>query len=202
LYVLDEGPKSFPLITDNGFSVVASGRPGKFARRGDMALQNLVCAALHEVGGSFFHIGPLDAVWIREIQDHLAGNGIDKSRFVYLGQVPSLWQELLKIDGAFFLGSAPVAGGRAAIEAQGAGYPVLFFNGEHGGPLAENYSLFADPTLGWRNATDLRRLLREVGPRHAELSAASRLFYAENYSRVPFREAVRGLCAREHELIA
>ena len=105
--------------------------------------------------GSYFHIGPLDEAWVAELRSHLASQGLDPQRFVYRGLVPSLWAELQQLDAACYLGSAPVGGGRAAVEAQGCGYPLVFFNGQEQGSLLANYGLYADQELGWGDVLDL-----------------------------------------------
>jgi hypothetical protein len=193
MHVQDRGKKRFSRVKGRAFSVVTSGRAGKFTRHGEMALHRWVRAALQAVDGQFFHIGPLPEGWVQEIRDHLAEQGIDPTRFVYLGLVTSLWSTLLQIDAAFYLGSAPVAGGRAAIEAQGAGYPVLFFTGFTSGPLVENYSLFADRSLGWHDPDSLAQLLTKVAPRHAQLSKDARRYYVEHFSHKHYQRCVAEL---------
>lgn len=193
MHVPDQGLKRFVRFQGQAFSVVTAGHPAKFVRSGPMALQRMVSSSLQAIDGRFFHVGPLDADWIAEIRAHLASQQLDPQRFVSLGQVPSLWKTLLEIDAAFYIGSAPVAGGRGSIEAQGCGLPILFFNGFETGPLVENYSLFADPALGWRDVEELGALLRNVGTRHAKLSKAARHHYTTRYSRERFRRVTADL---------
>jgi len=193
MHVPDLGLKRSMRFKGQDFSVVTAGHPAKFVRSGPMALQHMVSAALQAVDGRFFHVGPLDADWIDEIRAQLVAQQIDPQRFVPLGQVPSLWKTLLEIDAAFYIGSAPVAGGRGSIEAQGCGLPILFFNGFETGPLVENYSLFADPALGWRDVGELGALLRSVGARHTKLSKAARHHYTARFSRERFRRVTADL---------
>lgn len=195
MHVEDQGVRPVPVFKRRGFSVVTSGHPAKFVRAGEFALQEIVMTALRSITGTFFHIGPLDEAWVGEIRAYLARNAVDASRFVHLGLVPSVWAALKQIDAAFYLGSAPVAGGRASVEAQGCGLPVLFFNGFETGPLVENYSLFADGSLGWSGMDQLGALLQTVGPRHAELSAQARRFYEANFSREKFQQALAEILA-------
>jgi hypothetical protein len=195
MHVEDLGCKPAAAVQGQQFSVVTSGHPAKFARSGEFALHEIVRAALGAVRGRFFHIGPLDDEWIAQIRAHLARHDLDPARFVPMGMVPSVWAALKTIDAAFYLGSAPVAGGRASVEAQGCGLPVLFFNGFATGPLVENYSLFANPSLGWSGVEALSALLRRVGDRQLELSAEARRFYEANFSREKFQGALAQLLA-------
>ena len=193
MYVEDLGAQHIGPVTGGDFSVVTSGHPAKFTRTGPFSLKEIVLACLQVAQGSFFHIGPLEASWITEIRTHLAQHGIDGERFVHLDQVSSVWSELLRVGAAFYIGSAPVAGGRASVEAQGCGLPVLFFNGFETGPLLENYSLFAEPALGWASVRELGDLLRTLGPQHRDLSARARRFYVESFSRERYLESLQSL---------
>jgi len=185
LYVPDAGEKRFTHLRNNAFSVVTSGSPIKFVRTGEMALQNIVHAVLTSVSGQFFHIGQIEEDWIYEIKIYLQRNGIDPIRYVQLGWVDSLWDKLASLDAHFYLGSAPVGGGRAAIEAQGCGYPVIFFRNEPGSVLAVD-SLFASKQLGWTTLAELSALLRAIGSQQMHLSEQARSFYDQCYSREKF----------------
>lgn len=193
LYIADRGAKRFAAVQGMDYSVVTSGHPAKFARHGALALQELVATALDTLRGRFFHIGPIDEAWVAEIRVHLGRRGLDASRFVPLGLVPSVWDTLKEIDAAVYIGSAPVSGGRAAIEAQGCGYPVLCFNGFASGSLLADYSSYADPALGWADPQQLAQVLSRVGDQHAALSRQARAFYEAEFSRARFRKVLNGL---------
>ena len=190
LYVPDAGKRQFAPLGNNGFSVVTSGTHVKFARTGELALQNIAQTVLDNVRGLFFHIGSIEGEWVAEIRSHLELNRIDPRRFAPLGPVPSLWDALGKLDGHLYLGSAPDGGGRAAIEAQGCGYPVAFFRANQPGPIQEVDSLYADKQLGWSNLVELSALLRAFWPQQARLSEEARAFYDERFSRGPFVRAL------------
>jgi SAM-dependent methyltransferase len=195
LHVSDRGVARWPQpVRGRGFSVATSGHAAKFARDGAVALQAIVRATLSAIDGRFFHIGPLDDAWRDEIRSHLAAHGLDADRFVALGSVPSVWQALKDCGAAFYIGSAPVSGGRAAVEAQGCGLPVLCFTGFAADSLLADFSSYADPgALGWRDVHELTQRLAEVGARHAALSAQARRFYEREFSRARLRAAVRAL---------
>lgn len=195
IHAPDLGVKTFGTVRGLDYSIVTSGHPAKYARNGEFALGRIVEATLNTVRGNFFHIGPLPADWVAAIRAQLQGSGIDPARFVHLGLVPSVWQCLKEIDAAVYLGSAPVGGGRASIEAQGCGYPVLYFKGIEAGRLMTSYSVFAEQSLGWASVDELRGLLPSIASRHAELSAQARRFYEAGFSQQSFRQALKEICA-------
>ncbi|MFN9451100.1 MAG: hypothetical protein ACK58U_15760 [Rubrivivax sp.] len=191
LYVADQGLKAFAALQDPRYSVVTSGTHIKFARSGPVALQTLAQTVLSSVGGRFFHIGPLDAEWLAEIQRHLAAQGLDPARFVPLGSVPSLWQTLLQLDAQLYLGSAPAGGGRAAIEAQGCGYPVVFYRSDvQASTTLRVDSVYASKCLGWSTLEELREVLLQFPAQQRALCAEARALYDGHYSHASFMAAL------------
>ena len=186
LYVADGGVKEFKPIEGSNFSVVTAGTHIKFARSGPVALQDIARTVLSCVSGQFFHIGTLDEGWVQEIKAYLERHNIDHNRFVALGPVLSVWGTLAGLSAHLYLGSAPVGGGRSAIEAQGCGYPVAYYKVTDQGPAIGADSIYASPALGWTDLSSLTAVLRAVGPGHAHLSAAARLRYEQKYSRQEF----------------
>jgi hypothetical protein len=195
LYVADQGLKFFSTVAGTDYSVVTAGRPGKFARNGELALSKIIATTLSTVRGMHYHIGPLDAEWQQEIKTTLSQRGLSSERFISLGAVPSLWSTLLEIDAAVYIGSAPVSGGRGAVEAQGCGLPVLPFTGFEPGSLLADFSSYADVGLGWSDLLSLTDQLRSLGNRHTQLSRAAREFYEAQFSHDGFRRQVKRLSA-------
>ena len=199
LYVPDQGQQKPPLLRGMDFSVVTSGRAGKFSRTGECSLAAIASTVLSTIEGHFIHIGPLDNDWITAIRARLSADGIVPERFITLGVVSSLWQCLKHTEAAFYLGSAPIGGGRAAIEAQGCALPVLYFTGIEKGPLIENFTVYANPSLGWSNLESLRRVLVESAPKQRELAEQARAYYESHFSLVCFRQALAGILAPQEE---
>jgi len=191
LHVQDRGKKDFPPITGSNFSAVTSGTHIKFARTGEMSLQNIAQTVLSCIQGNFFHIGEIDHEWVAEIKSYVASVGLEPDRFVPLGQVPSVWNTLANLDAHIYIGSAPKGGGRAAIEAQGCGYPLLFFRVDDQGPALGSDSLYASKQLGWSTLAELSTLLVEVGIQHKALSLAARALYEQHYSRDEFTRVLK-----------
>jgi hypothetical protein len=191
LYVRDGGLKPFAPRAPGQFSVVTSGTEVKFQRQGPVALSALVAAALSVIAGNFFHIGPLNADWQAEIRQALAAQGIAPERFQALGSVPSLWQALHGLDAHVYIGSAPVGGGRAAIEAQGCGYPLLFYRTPERDALTAVDSIYADADWGWTTCEELQQRLRGLsGGGLPEASRKARALYDSQYSIACFRDVM------------
>ena len=192
LHVPDAGLRAFAPITGRAWSVVTSGSHIKFAREGKVALQALARTVLQGCDGRFVHIGPLAEDWQAEIRVHLAAEGLDPARFVALGPVPSLWQALAGLEAHLYLGSAPAGGGRAAIEAQGCGFPVAFYRSDvEASTTLKVDSVYASPALGWASLDELKQLLADFPARQAHFSGAARALYEARYSRACFLDVVR-----------
>lgn len=193
LFVADQGCVTMPPLNGMAFNVVTAGRAGKFSQEGPVSLQHLIATTLQTIEGRHIHIGPLSAEWLQDIERHLITRGIDPSRFVHVGAVPSLWGTLKQIDAAVYIGSAPVSGGRGAIEAQGCGYPVLPFTGFEAGSLLADYSSYADLSLGWADLDTLRQQLLALPARHPQLCSQARAFYDAHFSLTQFHDTVQAL---------
>lgn len=197
-HVADRGCKPLDTqaaSTGSRISVVMSGRMGKFAENGPVALPKIISTALRSVDGQFFHIGPLSDGMLATIHDQLARDSIETKRFVHLGSVDSLWLALKALDAQIYIGSAPFSGGLSAVEAQGCGYPVLPFTGFEAGSLLADYSSYADPGLGWKDLDELAAQLKAIAPRCAELGNQARRFYEENFSVAVFQARIRQIMA-------
>ena len=197
LYVKDLGRR--PFLTPSRktpFSVVTAGRAAKFSMQGPVALPNIVSSVLRTIDGRFHHIGPLDDGSRQQIRKHLINQDIDPARFVTHGEVPSLWLALKQLDAHAYLGSAPVSGGRGAIEAQGCGYPVLPFSGFESGSLLADYSSYADMALAWHDLPTLVERLKALPSRLQDASDRARTFYEARFSQQVFRDTLEHLAGQ------
>ena len=194
LFVADLGRKVKIRPANAEISAVTSGSSNKFLRDGVLALQNIVRAVLTTIDGSFFHIGQIDEDWANDIKVHLVQEGIDPTRYVLLGSVPSLWKTLAEIEADVYIASAPLGGGRAAIEAQGCGYPVLFYSDSSQRSALGTVSLYARSELGWSDVTQLREILARLQPDLLpELADAARDLYETRYSETQFKDAIKAM---------
>ena len=112
----------------------------------------VICRVLLATQGEHLHIGYLSAEYLEQVHTQLAKKGIGKERFVHVPWVPSVWRTL--IDQNVDLSSWPLGGGKALIEAMGAGIPTLlhvnYRSRFHGG-----FDLAYEGALTWRTPEEL-----------------------------------------------
>lgn len=203
LYVPDQGCKPHVARELAEVSIVTSGNPHKYSRGGPLAYGRIVLTACQTLGGAFHHIGALPDDWVEEIRLGLAAQGLDAERFVYHGPVPSLWAALKDINADVYLTSAPTGGGRAAIEAQGCGYPMVFHRtpAEAGRPLFVT-DVYQPSAPSWSTLAELPVALRAAAQDSAAQSQASRGFYDRHFSEASFTEALADVLRHGEALTA
>ncbi len=188
----DFGEKTFTYPIQ-GFATVTAGSAGKFAMDGELSLSGIVLTSLKTCGGKHYHFGDLSAEQEQVVRDGLTKASMDHALFVYLGNVPSLWEGLLTIDAHIFLGSAPTPGGKSNLEAAGAAYPLLAYV-----PVDAPRYLYvgaeAQVGLTWSTLEELVLGLRKVMGEHVKLSQQSRQFYVSNCSSDTFKQKLMQLC--------
>jgi predicted O-linked N-acetylglucosamine transferase (SPINDLY family) len=188
----DLGAKTFDYPIQQ-FSTVTAGSAGKFTMTGDLSLSSIIRASLTTCGGKHYHFGELSAEQVQLIQDSLVQASIDPALFVYVGNVPSLWESLLAIDAHIFLGSAPTPGGKSNLEASGAAYPLLAYVPADA-PRYLYVGAEAQIGLMWSTLNTLTVGLRTVMAEHAKFSQQSRQFYVSNFSSDTFKQKLIQLC--------
>jgi len=188
----DLGAKRFDYPIQQ-LSTVTAGSAGKFLMNGELSLSGIVRASLQICGAKHYHFGELSAEQVQMIQNDLTQAAIDPTLFVYLGNVPSLWEGLLAIDAHIFLGSAPTPGGKSNLEAAGAAYPLLAYVPSD----APRYLYVgAEAKIGvtWSTLDELGLGLRKIMAEHAQFSQQSRQFYVSNCSSEKFKQKLMQLC--------
>jgi hypothetical protein len=191
--VHDLGPKVFASQPSlDRFTVVCAGSEVKFTFDGPFCYPDIICDLLSTTNAHIIHIGVVIDGWLERIYGKMNDKGIDTNRFVYMPPVDSLWDTLKKLDAHLYLGSFPVLGGRGAIEAQGCGYPTLFFNGNPA-PDGQYWDLFSSPSLGWSNSKELAYKCTNAILNFSELSRLSREHFLATQSFNVFRAIVEDL---------
>lgn len=188
----DCGTKTFnyPIKT---FSTVTSGSFGKFTMSGELSLSNIIKETLSVCGGQHYHFGDIPAEQLAHIYKTLSDASLNVESFIYMGNVPSLWESLLAVDAHIFIGSAPKRGGKSEIEAQGASYPLLIYKDV-------NESRYLNVASGnktatyWSTLIELRLGLLGIARNHKAFSKQSRQFYLTNYARENFEHTLSNLC--------
>lgn len=191
LHVHDQGARPQPRRAPDQASVATCGAPQKYARSGPLAYPSIVAAVLGTIGGPLHHIGPLPDDAVADVRAHLARRGIAPERFRHVGAVPSLWRCLHELDADLYLTSAPLGGGRAAIEAQGCGMPIVYFDPRDSGQPLLARDVYNGSAHGWSTVEELPRALRAALADAPAQSAASRAFYDAGFSSAAFATAIQ-----------
>jgi protein O-GlcNAc transferase len=187
----DQGAKSFiyPIKT---FSTVTAGTFAKFQTTGALSLASIVMASLQISRGHHYHFGEIPSEQLALIYAAINEAGYKDDHFVYMGNVPSLWQALLEIDAHIFIGSAPVMGAKSDIEAQGAGYPLLAYKEKHS-PRHLNVGSHSAETIYWSNIDEFKHGLEKTMSSHQHLSQSARDFYLTSCSEEQFKQVIKNL---------
>lgn len=185
---VDQGIKTFD-YTSGKLNTVTAGTFAKFKTEGAIAFQELVCQALYLGEGQHYHFGEIQAPVLQQVRDYLTQKGLDVARFVYMGNVPSLWQALLEIDAHVFIGSAPIMGAKSDIEAQGAGYPLLAFKALDC-PRHLNVGSHAPETIYWHDMETFIAGLKALNADHSKYAKAARTYYEQACSMNAYQEVL------------
>lgn len=184
----DLGCKDFT-APHSACGTVTAGSFGKFKTEGAIALAHIICQCLQLTNGKHYHFGEIPPQMLVQLQTYLQQQGVDASRLVYAGNVPSLWKALLAIDAHVFIGSAPIMGAKSDIEAQGAGYPLLAYKALDC-PRHMNVGSHGPHTHYWHDMQSLREGLAAIMANHAPLSLASRTYYEQSCSMQSYQHAL------------
>ena len=191
----DLGPRSADSFGRAPIRTCTAGGPEKFARNEANYLyvyEDLAPLIPATTGGVHVHIGPLPDATLEKIRGGLQALGVPPDRFVHQPFAPNLWQALLSLGIDVYVGSFPLGGGRATVEAMGAGLPLcihsnyrsIFFSAEN-----EVY----DGAMIWRTPRQLTDQLRALTPeRLASHARASRLHYEQNHLLEHLAAAMKG----------
>jgi hypothetical protein len=112
-------------------------------------------------GGTHIHIGALSPRMLAVIARGMKELGIAPDRFIHIKFVPSLWQALLDLEVDVYLGSFPLGGGRASVEAMGAGMPLIIHSNYRSCLLSVEFDVYPD-TMMWRTQEELLAYLRDL----------------------------------------
>ena len=141
-------------------------------------------------GGTHIHIGPLKPEVIEDITKRLDAAGLDRENFIYVPWVRDVAAELVRRKVDLYIGSFPLGGGRALIEAMGAGVPLL---------LHENYAsgFFTDVgeaypgVMSWRHPDELTAILQHLtADRLADHAQRARRHYETHHTPERLKQAL------------
>jgi hypothetical protein len=143
----------------------------------------LISMRLARFPGVHFHIGELHDDNLVSIRNQLEADGVDRSRFVHIPWVSSLWSALIEKEIDLFIGSFPLGGGRASIEAMGAGIPLLV----HVSSLSRFHGasdIVYPEALIWKDPPEFESCISSLTPQMlADHSKYARGYYEKNHTR-------------------
>ncbi|MHB9839848.1 glycosyltransferase family 4 protein [Paraburkholderia terrae] len=102
------------------------GRASKFESGSyAMSYERGVASILKASRGYHVHIGDLSEAFLQRIFAELDAAGVSRDRFIHIEWVPSLAKALIEHSVDVYVGSFPLGGGKALIEAMSVGVPVV-----------------------------------------------------------------------------
>ena len=170
----------------------SSGGQNKFEEGYIYEYAEIIPHLLHETQGEHIHIGPLSPHYIERIHRRLTSIGVVHERFVHIPWVESVWQALIEHNVDIYLTSWPLGGGKALVEAMGAGIPVLM----HVNPISRFHSsieLGYEKALTWRSPAELFSQLSTLDTKKlAEHSNAAREHYEKHHAPTVLQSLLNG----------
>lgn len=191
IHAQDFGGKHFDYPVTQ-FSTVSAGTSNKFDFSGAINFAEVIATSIKTCGGKHYHFGAIGEDQLKLIRAHLEQSAIPPESFVYLGNVPSLWNGLLEIDAHIYIGSFPKRGGKGEIEAQGAAYPLLIYKDPQD-PKYLNVANCNPLTQNWHTQADFCEGLRCIMLDHEKYALESRRFYLAHHTKSEYLAALNSL---------
>lgn len=158
------------------------GASRKFEGSNGLDYEDIVTMRLQMWPGDHYHIGDLGAHRLETLAARLAAAGLDASRFIYVGPVPSLWRYLKQSPVHLCISSFPVCGPKGLVETKGCGIPVLMYEDTQHPTRSSLHFSYAN-CLHWRDVGELRAALQGLTPDSLRLQAQlSRAGYEKMHS--------------------
>ncbi|AWI75209.1 hypothetical protein CEW83_08260 [Parazoarcus communis] len=170
-----------------------SGHDAKFMAPYPFHYWTVLPQVLRRSGGRHLHIGPLSDDILNALRAELAAQGVSEERFTHIPWVENLGATLKEHDVDLYIGSFPLGGGRAIIEAMGAGTPIVTHANNMHPPLG-SATLGPPGTWCWSSPNELLSIIDSASPEAlARHSQRAREHYLRTHSPAGFEAAVRGV---------
>jgi hypothetical protein len=168
------------------FTTATSGGANKFDRRLGQSYVELLKHRYLARSGRHVHFGPLRPETVFEIESLVSALG-RREDFVQIPFVPYLSVALAALRPNIYIGSFPMGGKRASIEAMAAGCPIAAWQ-------SEGYHSAADiiypDRLRWNDLTELANIVgRSTKQNEDWQSRRSRAFFEEFHSESRLKES-------------
>jgi hypothetical protein len=150
-----------PRLDFRGLTTASSGSADKFRLDYRPNYPEAVAALLGLTGGRHVHIGSLPSCYLKHLRATLARHRIPASRFRIIQAVPSLWRALEDLDVDLYIGSFPLRGARASVEAMGSGTPALWHVAGEPSRFHDTHMKYPDAAT-WHEIADLLEIVRGI----------------------------------------
>jgi len=156
--------------------------------------EDILPSILLSTNGCHLHIGQLSECFLQELYRALQRSGIGLDRFIHVPFVPSLSRALLDYEVDIYIGSFPLGGGKATVEAMAAGIPLAVHSNYRSNLLSVESEVHPGACV-WRNPEELCEFLRvQDKSTLKDLSQKSRAFYIANHTIGRLRAAMESRC--------
>ncbi|CAH2799432.1 MAG: FIG00459948: hypothetical protein [uncultured Paraburkholderia sp.] len=157
------------------------GRASKFESGAyAVSYERAVARILTASSGYHVHIGELPETFLDNIHEQLDASNVSRDRFIYVEWVPSLSKALIEHSVDVYLGSFPLGGGKALIEAMSVGIPVVthesYRSRYHGG-----CDLTYPDSYTWSRYDELARIFEQWDEQLLKQHGESALRHFERY---------------------
>jgi hypothetical protein len=142
--------------------------------------------------GTHIHIGPLSDKTLSVISAGMDKLGIAQDRFINIPYVASLWKALLEQKVDVYIGSFPLGGGRATVEAMGCGMPMIIHSNYRSHFLSVEFEVYPKAMI-WRSPNQLLACIEQLKNINIlkEQAAASRAYYEHHHSPQILSKAIK-----------
>lgn len=155
LTVADKGCRpSMPFLSKDRLTTCTAAKSNKVEIPYYVSYVEVIPRLLKATGGKHIHIGKLTPWALFKLRRSLRQHGIDRSQFVYIPWVPSVWKALQSHSVDLYIASFPYGGGLTLIEAMGAGIPVAIHR-HMTSPILSGIDLAYPGAFSWRDPKDL-----------------------------------------------
>ncbi len=149
-----------------------------------------VATILCTTRGTHIHIGELHEETRKAVIEELTKCGVPSARFIWITYVPDLAAALVENEVDIYFASFPFGGGRAAVEAMGAGLPLLIHSNYRSVFLTDLNEVYPG-AFTWRTPADLKDALISLSKEVlAEHSLRARRFFEARCAPDALRAAV------------
>jgi hypothetical protein len=144
-----------------GLTTASSGSADKFRLDHRPNYADAVAAVLGLTGGRHVHIGDLPRRYLAHLRAALARQGVAADRIRLVRAVPSLWRALEDFEVDLYIGSFPLRGARASVEAMGSGTPALWHVVGEASRFHDTHMKYPEAAV-WHEIADLLGIIRGI----------------------------------------